>query len=76
MATHEPSPEEEMVRLLVAQLRLQLGTQSQTIVELDRAGFGQSRIAQLLGTTSGTVNQALLRAKKPRTRRAEGESND
>jgi hypothetical protein len=57
------SPEEELVRLLVTQLRLQLGSQASVIAELTRAGFGPKRIADLLGTTQGTVNVANQRAK-------------
>jgi DNA-directed RNA polymerase specialized sigma24 family protein len=63
-----PDPTEELVRLVALQVRLQLGNQSQTIVELSRAGFGAARIAELLGTTSNTVNVALNRAKRPRAR--------
>jgi DNA-directed RNA polymerase specialized sigma24 family protein len=55
---------DELVRLLVLQLRIQQGQQQQTIVALDQAGFGPKRIAQLLGTTPGTVSVALQRAKK------------
>lgn len=76
MPTREPKAEDEIVRILAAQLRLQLGTQAQAIVELDRAGFVTSRIAELLGTTPGTVNQALVRAKKVRGRPGQGESGD
>jgi DNA-binding CsgD family transcriptional regulator len=61
-------PTEELVRLLALQVRLQLGNQSQTIVELARAGFGAARIADLLGTTPNTVNVALNRAKRASNR--------
>jgi DNA-directed RNA polymerase specialized sigma24 family protein len=70
---------EEIVRLLVTQLRLQLDNQAAVILELNRAGFGPSRIAELLGTTPGTVNVAIQRAKQRATRKpaksssAEGE---
>jgi DNA-directed RNA polymerase specialized sigma24 family protein len=60
----EPNLSEEIVRLLVLQLRMRLGNQASAIVELSRAGFGPSRIAELLGTSPGTVNVALQRAKK------------
>jgi hypothetical protein len=46
------------------QIRLQLGNQSQAIIEMDRAGLGAGRIAELLGTTPNTVNVALNRAKR------------
>ena len=57
-------PQEELVRLMVIQVRRTIGTQNDTILELDRAGFGATRIAELLGTTPGTVNQALVKARK------------
>jgi DNA-directed RNA polymerase specialized sigma24 family protein len=55
---------EELVRLLAIQIRLQLGNQTEAIIELGRLGFAASRIAELLGTTSNTVNVALNRAKR------------
>lgn len=57
-------PQEELARLLAIQVRHQIGSQKEAIVELDKAGFGPSRIATLLGTTSGTVNNELHRQKK------------
>lgn len=57
-------PQEEIVRLLTIQLRMQLETQADAIRELGKAGFGPTRIAELLGTTPGTVNVALVRAKE------------
>jgi hypothetical protein len=57
-------PTEELVRLLAIQVRLQLGSQTEAIIEMGRVGFGASRIAGLLGTTSNTVNVALNRAKR------------
>lgn len=57
-------PTEELVRLVALQVRLQLGNQSQAIVEMARAGLGAARIAELLGTTPNTVNVALNRAKR------------
>jgi DNA-directed RNA polymerase specialized sigma24 family protein len=57
-------PTEELVRLVALQIRLQLGNQSQAIIEMDRAGLGAGRIAELLGTTPNTVNVALNRAKR------------
>jgi DNA-directed RNA polymerase specialized sigma24 family protein len=53
-----------MVRLLAIQLRMQVETQADAIRELGKAGFGPTRIAELLGTTAGTVNVALVRAKE------------
>lgn len=60
----ELEPQDEIARLLALQLRRAVGNQGETIQELNRVGFGQTRIAQLLGTTPGTVNQELIRAKK------------
>jgi DNA-directed RNA polymerase specialized sigma24 family protein len=57
-------PQEELVRLQVIDLRRRLGSQAEVIVEMSRAGFGPSRIAELLDTTSNTVNVTLQRAKK------------
>jgi hypothetical protein len=58
------APEEELVRMAALLLRRTIGTQSETVVELSRAGFQPVRIAELLGTTAGTVNQALVKSKK------------
>jgi DNA-directed RNA polymerase specialized sigma24 family protein len=70
-------PQEEIVRLLAIQIRRAAGSQAEAIQELGRAGFPQSRIADLLGTTAGTVNQALIRAKskQPPGRGASGSGN-
>ena len=54
---------EETVRLLAILVRRGAESQADAIVELHRAGFGASRIADLLGTTSGTVNVAINRSK-------------
>jgi hypothetical protein len=59
---------DELVRLVAAQLRLGLESQADAIRELSRAGFGPSRIAELVGTTPGTVNATLVKEKKRRTR--------
>jgi DNA-binding CsgD family transcriptional regulator len=57
-------PLEEVVRLLTIQLRRSTESQAQAIEEMSKAGFGPSRIAQLLGTTPNTVNVAISSAKK------------
>ena len=62
-------PLEEIVRLLAIQLRRDVESQAEAIEELNRAGFGPTRIAQLLGTTPNTVNVAISTTKK---RRAKG----
>jgi DNA-directed RNA polymerase specialized sigma24 family protein len=57
-------PQEELVRLKVMEIRQRLGSQAEMIVELNKVGFGPSRIAELLGTTANTVNVTLQKAKK------------
>ena len=59
-------PLEEVVRLLAIQLRREADSQAQAIEEMSKAGFGPSRIAELLGTTPNTVNVAISNAKKRR----------
>jgi hypothetical protein len=54
----------ELVRLLVIDLRHRLSSQGEVIQELNKAGFGPSRIAELLGTTPNTVNVTIQKAKK------------
>jgi DNA-directed RNA polymerase specialized sigma24 family protein len=63
-------PHDETVRLLATLIRLQVGNQKQAILELHKAGLGISRIADVLGTTPGTVNVAVQRAKRAPSRRA------
>jgi DNA-directed RNA polymerase specialized sigma24 family protein len=70
---------DELCRLLALQLRLDIGSQTQTIIELNRLGFSTGRTAELLGTTSNTVNVTVQKAKKrkrsgPRTA-SRGESD-
>jgi len=62
--------QEEIVRLLAIQLRRQASSQAAAIVDMNRAGFGATRIAELLGTTPNTVNQALQDAKKRGAKKA------
>lgn len=57
-------PQEEIVRLLVLEVRARSETQADAIAELHSAGFGTGRIAELLGTTPATVNVAVARLKK------------
>lgn len=64
MLRDEPNHLDELVRLDVLRLRREHESQTETITELDRAGFSQARIADLLGTSPGTVKVALQRAKK------------
>jgi DNA-directed RNA polymerase specialized sigma24 family protein len=55
---------DEIARLLAALIRLQTDSQTEAISELHKSGIGPSRIAELLGTSSGTVNVAIQRSKK------------
>lgn len=55
---------EETVRLLAALLRQNAESQSGAILELSRAGFGPTRISELLGTTVGTTKVAIQRSRK------------
>ena len=57
-------PLEEVVRLMAIDLRLRMQSQGEVIQELNRAGFGPSRIAELIGTTPNTVNVTIQKAKK------------
>lgn len=57
-------PVEELVRLMAIELRRRSQSQGEAILELSRAGFGPSRIAELLGTTPNTVNVTIQKAKK------------
>jgi DNA-directed RNA polymerase specialized sigma24 family protein len=59
----EADAREEIAKLLALLVRLQVGSQAEAIVELNKVGIGPSRIATLLGTTAGTVNVAISRAK-------------
>ena len=59
-----PQQLEELSRLMALQIRLAIGNQSQTILELHRLGISIRRIAELLGTTSNTVNVSIRKAKK------------
>lgn len=73
-------PQEEMVRLLAIQVRMQFETQAEAIRELGKAGFGATRIAELFGTTPGTAHVTLAKAKgrppkmKHNTRKSPGGS--
>jgi hypothetical protein len=54
---------EETVRLLAILVRQSSETQSEAIAELSKAGFGPTRIAELLGTTVGTAKIAVRRSR-------------
>jgi DNA-directed RNA polymerase specialized sigma24 family protein len=61
---------EEIVRLLAIQIRRTAKSQAEAIAEMGKVGFGPTRIAQLLGTTTGTAEQALTNAKRAKTKKA------
>lgn len=52
------------MRLLALQVRLSFDSQAEAIRELNKAGFGPTRIAELLGTTAGTVAVTLAKTKR------------
>jgi len=60
---------DELVRLHALDVRRGSASQVDAILELSKAGLGPSRIADLLGTTPGTVNVALAKAKKRTSKR-------
>lgn len=56
---------DEIVRLLIMQMRgIRLESQADAIRELGHAGFPPARIADLLGTSRGTVDVTLAKAKR------------
>ena len=55
---------DELVRLHALDVRRRSDNQVEAILELNRAGIGPSRIAEILGTTSNTVNVAIAREKR------------
>jgi hypothetical protein len=62
-------PLDEIARLLALNLKRERGLQD-VIVELDDAGFPQSRIAELVATSPGYVSVALTRAKEAEKKKA------
>lgn len=72
----EMDAQEELIRLMVLQIRRTAKTQAEVILELDRAGFGQTRIAELLGTSANTVSVALAKAKKRAKASRKAQSGD
>ena len=60
----EMSTDEEIVRLLATIMRQNCDTQSDAIIELNRAGLGPTRISELLGTTVATTKSAIKRARR------------
>lgn len=60
----EKEPIEELIRLVATQIRLSLPNQTQAILELSRAGFGPTRIAELVGTSPATAKVTIAKARK------------
>ena len=61
---------DQMVRLQALQIKRAFNNQAEAIVEMNRVGIGTARIAELLGTTTGTVGVAIQRAKsKPNAKK-------
>lgn len=65
--------QEEMVRLLALDIRMRFENQSEAILELSKSGFGPKRIAELLGTTPGTVTVTLAKSKKRKPKKTPSE---
>ena len=61
--------QEEIVRLLVMQIRPRFETQAEAIREFGKAGFSANRIAELLGTTPGTAKDALAKGKQAQAKK-------
>ncbi len=69
--------QEEIVRLLLMQMRgTKLESQADAIRELGKAGFAPARIAQLLGTSRGTVDVTLARAKRGKGSRTQKNNSE
>ena len=65
---------DELVRLNVRALRQEAQTQAAAIGALDELGFGNDRIAELLGTSSATVRNAVTRKKAAEEKATKGAS--
>ena len=63
---HLNNPEGELQKIMKALLLSQIGAwkQREQIALLDRAGFGQTEIARLLGTTAKNVSVRLAEIRK------------
>lgn len=61
---------DDLVRLKILELRRTSESQAELILEMAAAGFTNSRIAELVGTTPDTVRSAVHRdaARKKRTK--------
>jgi len=62
-----------MIRLLASSVVKEMKTQKDKIHYLSSLGFGPTDIANILSTTSNTVNVALSREKKKESKSKENE---
>lgn len=62
-ATSDDASLDEVSRLLATLIRMMSENQTSAILELNKSGLANSRIATLLGTTPGTVKATVRRAK-------------
>lgn len=60
----EPGSVDELVRIFALSLRYSGAPQGALVHDMSKAGWGPTRIAELLGTTANTVNQQKRR-KRP-----------
>ncbi|MGC1120509.1 MAG: sigma factor-like helix-turn-helix DNA-binding protein [Candidatus Methanofastidiosia archaeon] len=72
---------DRIIRLLALNLVKDMETQKEKILTLSSFGFSSSEIAELLGTTPGSVSVTLSRTKKKKGKRisedkAVGNSNE
>lgn len=58
------SVEEQTLRLLAVIVRQNAGTQADAIAELSNAGFGPTRISELLGTSVATAKVTVQRSRR------------
>jgi hypothetical protein len=64
VAAIESGSRDEIARLLTLLIRLQLGNQTNTIVELHKLDFSAARIAELVGTTPATARATVHQQKR------------
>ena len=66
MADSNDDPIDELSRLAVLLLKRLSSSQAELIVEMHYVGIKTARIAELVGTTPNTANQAIQRGKRAR----------
>jgi DNA-binding NarL/FixJ family response regulator len=70
------TPGDETARLLAILVRQNTQTQNDAILELTKAGFGPTRISELLGTTAATVNVTVQRSRRKTNASAKGKKGN